>query len=237
MSHEIHPEGILPEGILLINKPRGKTSFSLVSALRKLLNVQKIGHAGTLDPFATGVMVMLIGKNYTRLSDQLLCQDKEYLAEVRLGVATDTYDCEGKHTSTSDAIPALEEIHTALGRFQGEIDQQPPMYSAKKIQGKKLYELARKGKTIDRPAVKVQVSIQFLSYAYPFLALKIACSKGTYIRSLAHDLGAMLGCGAHLSALQRLRSGTFRLEECFDGNHLAATPENLHLVSQALRKR
>ncbi|MCE5316425.1 MAG: tRNA pseudouridine(55) synthase TruB [Parachlamydia sp.] len=222
------------EGLLLVNKPSGKTSFSLVSTLRKLLNVRKIGHAGTLDPFATGVMVMLIGKNYTRLSDQMLCQDKEYLAEVHLGIATDTYDCDGKPTSTSPLIPTLEEIESALAHFQGEIEQQPPMFSAKKIQGKKLYELARKGKTIERPSAKVYVSTHFLNYSYPYLTLRISCSKGTYIRSIAHDLGISLGCGAHLSALQRLRSGTFRLEDCIDGSSLV--PENLSLISQALRK-
>lgn len=222
------------EGLLLVNKPRGKTSFSLVSTLRKLLNVRKIGHAGTLDPFATGVMVMLIGKKYTRLSDQMLCQDKEYLAEAFLGIATDTYDCEGQPTSTSPLIPTLDEIESALAHFHGEIDQQPPMYSAKKIQGKKLYELARKGKTIERPSVKVHVSTHLLRYAYPHLTLRISCSKGTYIRSIAHDLGIRLGCGAHLSALQRLRSGTFLLEDCIDGSSLI--PENLSLISQALRK-
>lgn len=222
------------EGLLLVNKPRGKTSFSLVSILRKLLNVRKIGHAGTLDPFATGVMVMLIGKNYTRLSDQMLCQDKEYLAEVHLGIATDTYDCEGKPTSTSPLIPTLDEIKIALAHFQGEIDQQPPMFSAKKIQGKKLYELARKGKTIDRPSAKVHVATHLLHYAYPHLTLRISCSKGTYIRSIAHDLGIQLQCGAHLSALQRLRSGAFHLEDCIDGT--ALIPENLPIISQALRK-
>ncbi len=225
-----------PEGILLVNKPRGRTSFSLVSTLRKLLNVQKIGHAGTLDPFATGVMVMLIGKNYTRLSDQLLCQDKEYIAEAHLGIATDTYDCEGVETMNSELIPTLEQIKEALTHFQGEIEQQPPMYSAKKVQGKKLYELARKGKTIERSSVKVTVNIDLLSYNYPRLCLKVACSKGTYIRSLAHDLGISLGCGAHLTELQRTRSGAFCLHDCFDGVRLNTEPENLQQLREALRQ-
>lgn len=224
------------EGILLVNKPRGKTSFSLVATLRKLLGVQKIGHAGTLDPFATGVMVMLIGKKYTRLSDQLLCQDKEYRAELRLGIATDSYDCEGQQTSESALIPTLEEIQNALTRFQGEVEQIPPMFSAKKIGGKKLYELARKGKTIDRPAVKVHLQTTLIDYNYPSLRIDVSCSKGTYIRSIAHDLGQLLGCGAHLSALERLRSGHFSLAECFPGESLNSQTDNIQqLIHQALR--
>src|SRR5262249_44547105 len=129
------------EGILLVNKPRGKTSFSLVATLRKSLGVKKIGHAGTLDPFATGVMVMLIGRAYTRLSDQFLGQDKEYLAELCLGLATDTYDSEGQVVSRSEFVPSQKCIEETIQQFQGEIIQIPPMFSAKKINGKKLYEL------------------------------------------------------------------------------------------------
>ena len=140
----------LKEGVLLINKPEGRTSFSLIRALRKLTGIKKIGHAGTLDPFATGVMVMLIGREYTRLSDKLLLQDKEYLGSVVLGVSTDTYDCDGKVVARSKKIPTLEEVQVAVSKFQGEIEQIPPMFSAKKVQGKKLYELARKGVTIER---------------------------------------------------------------------------------------
>ena len=213
-----------PQGILLVNKPRGKTSFSLVSALRRRLGVKKIGHAGTLDPFATGVMVMLIGRNYTRLSDSFLGQDKEYVAEVRLGIATDTYDCEGQSIAESTLIPSLSEIEHALLAFQGDIEQIPPMYSAKKIQGKKLYEFARQGKEVERQPVKIQVAIKLLSYAYPFLNIHVKCSKGTYIRSIAHDLGKNLGCGAHLTALKRERSGQFLLSECIDGK-LLDSPE------------
>lgn len=208
------------EGILLVNKPKGKTSFSLVGDLRKRLGVKKIGHAGTLDPFATGVMVMLIGRHYTRLSDQFLCTEKEYRAEAYLGVTTDTYDCEGQVINQSSFVPTLEVIEEALKDFQGEILQVPPMFSAKKIQGKKLYELARQGKEIKREPVKVHVDIQVISYHYPYLDLHVKCSKGTYIRSLAYDLGQKLGCGAHLSNLQRTRSGTFLLEDCVDGTLL-----------------
>ena len=215
------PEGY--EGILLVDKPAGKTSFSLVAMLRRHLKVKKIGHAGTLDPFATGVMVMLIGRAYTKLSDSLLCQDKEYIAKVRLGLATDTFDCDGVVQKSSDYIPSKEQIDTVLAQFQGEIEQIPPMYSAKKLQGKKLYELARKGVEVERKPVKISVNIVNLGYCYPELELHVTCSKGTYIRSLAHDIGEALGCGGHLISLQRVRSGDFRLENCVDGAGLYGT--------------
>ncbi len=210
----------LMEGILLVDKPQGRTSFSLIRSLRKLTGIRKIGHAGTLDPFATGVMVMLIGRGYTRLSDKLLLQNKEYLGEVSLGVSTDTYDCDGTVVARSKKIPSLEQIEKALEYFQGEIEQIPPMYSAKKVNGKKLYELARKGEEIERAPAIVKVETTLLSSEYPHLLIKIACSKGTYIRSIAHELGQRLGCGAHLSQLKRTYSGQFSIEECLDGNLL-----------------
>lgn len=205
-----------PEGILLLNKPRGKTSFSLVGLLRKRLGIKKIGHAGTLDPFATGVMVMLIGRNYTRLSDQFLTCDKEYLAELHLGATTDTFDCDGQILSTSSLIPTQEEIEACVASFQGKQLQTPPMFSAKKIGGKKLCDLARKGQIVEREPVEIDVKISVVSYNYPKLVLNVACSKGTYIRSLGHDIGAKLGCGAHLTSLCRTRSGTFLLSDCLD---------------------
>jgi len=214
------PATELKEGILLINKPEGRTSFSLIRALRKLTGIKKIGHAGTLDPFATGVMVLLIGRDYTRLSDKLLFQDKEYFGSVSLGVSTDTYDCDGKVVARSKKIPTLEEIQEIVMKFQGEIEQVPPMFSAKKVQGKKLYEIARKGISIERAPAKIQLTTEILSYEYPNLNLRIACSKGTYIRSVAHEIGQMLGCGAHLSKLNRTRSGNFCLEKCLDGQLL-----------------
>ncbi len=207
-------------GILLVNKPRGKTAFSLVACLRRILRVQKIGHAGTLDPFATGVMVMLIGKKFTRQSDQFLCEDKEYIARLRLGITTDSYDCEGATISTSDLIPSLTDIHSVVEKFQGEMEQVPPMFSAKKINGQKLYELARKGKTIERAPAKIRLKTELLHYEYPFVDIRVACSKGTYIRSIAFDMGVLLGCGAHLSHLERTRSGPFLLENCLDGAQL-----------------
>jgi tRNA pseudouridine55 synthase len=225
-----------PAGILLVDKPRGKTAFSLVGALRRILKVKKIGHAGTLDPFATGVMVMLIGSTYTRLSDSFLGCDKEYIAKVRLGITTDTYDCDGQVQGTSDLIPSLEQIHKGIEKFQGEIDQIPPMFSAKKQNGKKLYELARQGKTVDRPAVKVRVCVRVLDYNYPYLNIAVACSKGTYIRSIANDLGDLLGCGAHLECLQRTRSGTFNIEQCLDGALLFSSSPDESLINSMLRR-
>lgn len=208
------------EGILLVNKPQGRTSFSLIRALRKLTGIKKIGHAGTLDPFATGVMVLLVGRQYTRFSDKLLFQDKEYCGNVHLGVTTDTYDCDGSVVASSKKKPSLEEVERVLEKFQGEIEQIPPMFSAKKIGGKKLYELARKGETIERRPAIVHVRTTLLKYTYPSISLHIECSKGTYIRSIAHEIGTALGSGAHLSQLQRTRSGIFRLENCIDGNLL-----------------
>ena len=204
------------EGIVLINKPKGRTSFSLVSALRRATGIKKIGHAGTLDPFATGVMVMLVGKNFTRQSDQFLCQDKEYRAKALLGVDTDSYDCDGTITATSSHVPSLADVEVALTQFQGTIKQIPPMFSAKKVQGKKLYELARSGVEIEREPVEITLHTELVSYNYPHLEFKVTCSKGTYIRSIAFDLGKLLGCGAHLIELTRTRSGSFHLSECVD---------------------
>lgn len=210
----------LTEGILAVNKPKNKTSFSLVAALRRKTGIKKIGHAGTLDPFATGVMVMLIGKTYTRQSESLMSQDKEYLATVHLGIETDSFDIDGKIIAENSHVPSLETIEQAIAQFQGTMLQVPPMFSAKKIKGKKLYELARKGIEIERAPVQIQLKTELVSYHYPELKLKIECSKGTYIRTIAHDLGAILLTGAHLSALVRTRSGTFHLIDCLDGDLL-----------------
>lgn len=208
---------LTPRGVLFVDKPVGKTSFSLVAGLRRRLGVKKIGHCGTLDPLASGLMVLLVGRDFTRLADSYLAQDKEYIATVRLGVTTDSYDAEGQITATSDLQPTLEELQQALVRFQGTIQQIPPMFSAKKQGGKKLYELARKGQTVERAAVEVTVSIELLRYSYPELDMRIVCTKGTYVRSIAHDLGVFLGCGAYLSALRRTRSGAFHVDHAIDG--------------------
>ena len=204
----------IEEGILLIDKPHSKSSFYLVNVLRRITGIKKIGHCGTLDPFATGVMVMLVGKSFTRRSDELSSQDKEYETVIKLGVATDTYDTEGQITHESLIEPTLEQVKEAIKAFQGNIEQVPPMFSAKKINGKKLYDLARKGQVVERPPVRVQVAIELLSYSYPYLKLRIRCSKGTYIRSIGNDLGVKLGCFAHLVELRRTKSGAFAIDQC-----------------------
>jgi tRNA pseudouridine55 synthase len=208
------------EGILLVDKPRGKTSFAIIAALRKILSVQKIGHCGTLDPFATGLLVVLIGRNYTKLSDTFLGHDKTYLAELYLGKETNTYDCDGEVVSSSALVPTLDELKSCLTRFQGKVLQVPPMFSAKKIDGRKLYELARKGIEVERQPVEVTLACELLDYSYPYARIKVSCSKGTYIRSIAQDLGQRLGCFAHLSSLSRIQSGSFSLDNAIDGASL-----------------
>jgi tRNA pseudouridine55 synthase len=214
------------EGILLVDKPKEKTSFSLVSCLRRHLGITKIGHAGTLDPFATGLMVMLVGKNYTQKSDLFLKDNKQYVTRFEFGVSTDSYDCTGVVTGRSEYIPSLEEVQEKLQFFQGQIAQVPPMFSAKKIHGKKLYELAREGKEVVRQPSHVWVQMELLDYCYPYIDFKIDCSKGTYIRSLAHDLGQMLGCGAHVTVLQRTASGKFSVKDAIDGSLLFSREGN-----------
>ncbi len=208
------------EGLILVDKSVGSTSFHIVSLLRRLTKERTIGHAGTLDPFATGVMVMLIGRNFTRLSNTFLGADKQYRAVMVLGVSTDTYDLDGQETARSAFEPSFSQVETAIASFQGEIWQTPPMFSAKKQGGQKLYDLARKGIVVDRPAVSVRLAISCVQYTYPYLEMVVDCSKGTYIRSLAYDLGQTLGCGAHLSSLVRLRSGSFYLEDCIPQTNL-----------------
>jgi tRNA pseudouridine55 synthase len=221
-----HPTDTLC-GILPVHKMSGTTSFRLVSLLRKRTLIDTIGHAGTLDPFATGVMVMLIGRSYTRLSSQFLLADKEYLANVHLGQATDTFDIDGQVVSQSDHVPSLSDVEKALCSFQGSLLQTPPMFSAKKINGQKLYHLARKGIIIDRPAQHVRLHTILISYKYPDVRLMIECSKGTYIRSVAHDLGQMLGCGAYLSVLTRTRTAGFSLADCIEQNAITDPLFNL----------
>jgi tRNA pseudouridine55 synthase len=212
----------MPEGILIINKSPDCPSFRLVSILRRLTGVRKIGHAGTLDPSATGVMVMLIGKKYTKMATQFLHEDKEYKATIFLGEERDTYDREGAVISTETRLPSLEEIHAKISaHFQGEQWQTPPMFSAKKIQGKKLYHLARQGQTVQRQPQQVRLETTLISYHYPYLDLLIQCSKGTYIRTIAHDLGEQLQTGAYLHSLCRTRSGRFTLAQAVPQEALA----------------
>jgi len=215
------------EGILLVNKPKGKTSFSLIHELRKITGVQKIGHSGTLDPFATGVMVLLIGKKFTKKSQTFTFQDKEYIARVHLGFETETYDSDSEKIAVSDRIPEKEEIEKALEQFQGEVEQTPPMFSAKKVKGVRLYKLARQGVEIERPKKIVSMTTTMLGYEYPYLDIHVRCSKGTYIRSIAYDLGKVLGVGAYLSELKRTAQGPFRLDQCLDYEKLCDCKNHL----------
>jgi len=203
-------------GVLLLNKPLEWPSFRLVKLIRRQLDVRKVGHAGTLDPFATGVMILLVGREYTRLSDRFLNTDKEYEGVIHLGVETDTYDCKGQILSISSLVPSVQQVEEVLQHFQGRVSQLPPMYSAKKVGGQKLYRLARRGECVERARVIIDMEVECLSYSYPELVVRVRCSKGGYIRCLAHDVGQFLGCGAHLEWLKRIRSGPFCLEDCLE---------------------
>ena len=218
-------------GILLVDKKVGSTSFHLVSLLRKRTGIKKIGHAGTLDPFASGLMVMLIGKEYTKKSDQFLNSDKEYIATLHLGIATDTFDIEGKPEEKSSIVPSLSDVTKCIESFQGEIEQIPPMFSAKKVNGKKLYELARKGISIERAPNKVKVEIELLSYEYPELKIRVKCSKGTYIRTLGSDIGHCLKTYAHLTQLTRTKSGAFHLADSIPQEKINDPNFNLKVIS------
>jgi tRNA pseudouridine55 synthase len=213
-------------GILIIDKPVGLTSHDVVSRLRRILKTKSIGHTGTLDPFATGVLVMLIGKA-TRLARFLDKDEKEYQAVVRFGFETDTGDCTGSpksHVSSPKSL-TIGELETVLPEFRGSVLQTPPMYSAKKVEGKKLYELARNGIEIERKPVSVNVSkLEITDKAFEKgendlghetwdLGLRVSCSAGTYIRTLAEDMGKRVGVGAHLAELRRIRAGKFDLSK------------------------
>lgn len=199
-----------PFGFLIIDKPQGMTSHDVVAKIRRGSGVKRVGHAGTLDPMATGVLIVCVGAA-TRLSEYVMASNKQYMAVVRLGIETTTYDAEGETLATADVRHLTRDtVATALASFQGEIAQIPPMYSAIKQGGKKLYELARAGKEVVREPRTVRIErIDLLDFALPDVRIAVTCSAGTYIRSIAHDLGAQLGVGAHLIALRRTASGGF----------------------------
>lgn len=200
-------------GILNINKPAGMTSHDMVSVVRKISGERRVGHAGTLDPMATGVLLICLGQA-VRVSEYLLDHDKEYRARVRLGIETNTYDATGTIVAQRDVSVTREQIENALHSFTGKILQMPPLYSAIKQQGVPLYKLARRGVEIETAAREIEIfSIELVEAALPEIEIVVHCSKGTYIRSLAHDLGAKLNCGAYLSALTRLASGNFLIED------------------------
>lgn len=202
-------------GVLIINKHAGVTSHKIVSILRKFYDMPKVGHTGTLDPMATGVLPILLGRA-VKAADFLLAEDKEYEAEMTLGVTTDTQDTTGEVLTKSDDVPSEEDVAAACRRFTGEIMQTPPMYSAIKVDGRKLCDIARDGETVERQPRRVTVySLVPEKISERVYKLKIVCSKGTYIRTLCADIGEALGCGAAMSSLCRTRSGPFTL----DGAH------------------
>lgn len=208
-------------GILNLNKPVGRTSFSVVAQVKRLSGVRRVGHAGTLDPLASGVLPVCLGKA-TRVVQFLMDTTKVYQAEIKLGVATDSYDATGNVVFKGETAGIMEfTVCTALQSFQGLIQQEPPMYSALKYQGKPLYQLARQGITIERRERWVNISsVELISYQMPYLTIKVECGKGTYIRSLANDLGKLLGCGAMLTELVRLRCGIFNIEDAVSSEEL-----------------
>lgn len=201
------------DGIIVIRKEKGYTSHDVVARLRGILHMKKIGHTGTLDPEAEGVLPVALGKA-TRLVDMLTEKEKTYEAVMRLGVVTDTQDMTGTILSQTEELPTPEQIRETVGSFLGDQMQVPPMYSALKVNGKKLYELAREGKTVERKARPVCFyEIEILEIEMPLVRFRVTCSKGTYIRTLCHDIGERLGCGAVMEALLRTRVGRFDLED------------------------
>jgi tRNA pseudouridine55 synthase len=207
------PYGLM-NGILIIDKPGGMTSHDVVQYFRRLFDTSKVGHLGTLDPMATGVLPLCIGKA-TRVGQFFSTSPKEYIGEIRFGFATTTYDREG--TSTGPEIPFVssrEEVVAAMAELTGSLDQTPPAYSAKKIGGVRSHDSARRGEVVENAPIRVEVSVfEVTEFAPPSIQFRVVCGGGTYVRSLAHDLGQRLGCGAHLSSLRRLRSGDFGIEE------------------------
>ena len=201
-------------GLILVDKPTGPTSHKVVSIVRRETGVRKVGHAGTLDPRASGVLILCLG-SATRLSEYLSTASKRYEAVIRFGASTKTYDAEGDIIRITGAVPTEEDIQAIIPEFTGQIEQIPPPYSAIKIKGKKAYELARKGEEFDLDSRDVTIyKMALVEYRPPDLVLEIECSAGTYIRSIAHDIGEKLGTGAHLANLRRTKAGHFTIEEC-----------------------
>jgi tRNA pseudouridine55 synthase len=198
------------EGVLLVDKPGGHTSHDVVARLRRKLNMKRIGHAGTLDPMATGLMILLIGKA-TKISQYLVSLDKAYEGTVELGKVTDSQDADGEVLETRPVPPLTEaDIRKAMAGFLGDQYQMPPMFSAIKIDGVPLYKNARKGVEVEREPRFIRVmNLELTRFALPCFDFKLRCTKGTYVRTIAHDLGQKLGCGAHLSALRRTSTDKF----------------------------
>jgi len=198
------------DGAILVDKPSGPTSHDVVDAIRRKFGIKKVGHCGTLDPNATGLLIIVLGRG-TKLSERLMGDDKAYEGTIKFGETTDSYDSDGELTASLPVLPmTLDQLNAEASSFIGDIMQVPPMVSAIKKGGVPLYKLARKGVEVEREPRLIHVyNFRFTEYTEPFGKCRVACTKGTYVRSLAHDLGQKLGCGAHLTALRRSASGKF----------------------------
>ena len=218
----------MPSGIIIINKPAGWTSMDVCAKLRGIFHEKRVGHAGTLDPMATGVLPVFVGQA-TKAVSFAESGEKEYLARLRLGLTTDTQDTTGTALSELPVTVTEEDLRAVLPRFTGEIEQIPPMYSAVKVQGRKLYELARKGAEVERKPRAVTIfALELLGQTGKNeYALRVRCSKGTYIRTLCHDIGAVLGCGGAMSALERTMAAGFTLSEAVTLEQVQAQKETL----------
>lgn len=218
----------MPSGIIIINKPAGWTSMDVCAKLRGIFHEKRVGHAGTLDPMATGVLPVFVGQA-TKAVSFAESGEKEYLARLRLGLTTDTQDTTGTALSELPVTVTEEDLRAVLPRFTGEIEQIPPMYSAVKVQGRKLYELARKGAEVERKPRAVTIfALELLGQTGKNeYALRVRCSKGTYIRTLCHDIGAVLGCGGAMSALERTMAAGFTLSEAVTLEQVQAQKEAL----------
>jgi tRNA pseudouridine55 synthase len=229
------------EGIIIVNKPQGWTSFDVVAKIRGLSGVRKVGHSGTLDPMATGVLPVFLGKA-TKAVQHFMGGDKGYIAEMTLGIRTDTLDADGKVVQTADVDCQLLHVEDVLKKFSGEIEQVPPMHSAIKVKGKRLYKLARKGITIKRDPRKVTIHklaiIDFEAGENPKVTFEVMCSKGTYVRQLVSDIGDDLGCGAHLSRLIRTHAHPFHITQAVNMETIITLAQNgkLHTVVTDVEK-
>jgi tRNA pseudouridine55 synthase len=234
----------MTDGLLNINKPRGPTSHDVVRRVRALTGIRRVGHAGTLDPLATGVLVICVGQA-TRVAQYVMNELKIYRALVRLGITTDTYDAEGRIVAETKVKVSRDQVERVLAQFQGPITQVPPAYSAIKHEGTPLHRLARRGVELDQVVQSKARQIEILNLKLsnwnpPECTLEITCSPGTYVRSLAHDLGQVLGCGAHLGGLTRLASGKFHLKDTITLDELACAAAEqrwsdlLHPIDAAL---
>ncbi len=217
------------DGAILIDKPAGPTSHDVVDAIRRHFGIKKVGHCGTLDPNATGLLIIVLGRG-TKLSEKLMSDDKVYEGKMKFGETTNSFDADGELVASLPVPPlSLEELNEAASKFIGDQMQTPPMVSAVKKDGVPLYKLARKGIEVEREARLIHIyNFRFTAYAEPFGDFRLACTKGTYVRSVANDLGQNLGCGAHLAALRRVTSGKFDVTDALPlANLFKMTPKDL----------